>query len=52
MKRMSIDGNVRGSWPAVLQQATVEDAAIIYFTKSYFEHKIRDFNPLALLFVK
>jgi hypothetical protein len=34
-----------GSWPAVLQQATVEDGAIVYLTKSYFEHKIRDLTP-------
>jgi hypothetical protein len=38
-----------GSWPAVLQQALVNDAAIVRFTKSLFEYKIGDFGALTLL---
>ena len=32
-----------GSWPVVLQQALVEDAAIVHFTKSQFEKRIGDY---------
>ena len=41
-----------GSWSAIPQQAIVEDAAIVYFTKSQFEHEIRDSSPLTTLFSK
>jgi hypothetical protein len=37
------------SWLAVLQQASVEDAAIVYFTKSQFDDKIGYHNSLTLL---
>jgi hypothetical protein len=41
-----------GSWPAAHQQAIVEDAAIVYFTKSQFVDEIGDPNPLTLLLSK
>jgi hypothetical protein len=37
------------SWPAVLQYAIVEDAAIVHFTKPLFEDKIGDSGPLTLI---
>jgi hypothetical protein len=41
-----------GAWPAVLQQAIVKDAAIVYFVKSQFKDEIGDFGPRILLFSK